>query len=551
MTSADSSQSAKTGYAILEPYRHDPNSRDRRRARFWAIGLLSLFCLFWGLVWSFIGTALILVLMTPILILAVLVIWALPDLKTAPTRVLERFFFLYLLIEILWPNYISFAIPHSGIPWISLARLAYAPMALVFLICLAVSQELRSRLWAALKTERPIFWLVVAFMGIVSYSVILSDRIFYSMDKWVDNEITLGCMFFASCWVFTQPGRVIRWARILWACAVITGLIGLWEWRLQHVPWYGHLPAFLQMDPDMATVIAPTFRAAAYRVRSTFQDALGLGEYMSLTIPFLLCFGFGPFSRRVRYGAFASVLFLCGIVVMSGARSGMLGVLIDFALFGFFQGFMYWRRNPKGLIGPAIVLSYPILAAGALVASFLIGRIRVTLWESGATSASNLGRQMQYASGIPKVLSHPFGYGIGRAAETLGFYTLGGQLTIDTYYLSIALDFGVIGFVVFYGLIAYSAFTAGKHALVDDSGNRETAFFPAAAISLIAFLAIKSVYSEPVNHPLFFMIMGMIPALVLRVRQSQTAPTPADPRAAVMGGGPRIPMRPAHQPQRP
>jgi hypothetical protein len=191
------------------------------------------------------------------------------------------------------------------------------------------------------------------------------------------------------------------------------------------------------------------------------------------------------------------------------------------------------------------------MAAGALVASFVIGRIRVTLWQSGATSGSTLARNLQTAAAIPKIESHPWGYGIGRAAEVLGFFTPGGQLTIDSFYLSTVLDYGVIGFIVFYGLIVYSAFTAGKHALLDDSGDPETAFFPAAAISLIAFLAIKSVYSEPVNHPLFFMVMGMIPALVLRVRQSQTAPSPAAPQAAMMGGGPRIPMRPAHQPQRP
>lgn len=545
MTSVERPRAASADQFILKPYRHDPNSRTRRRARFVAIAFLSFFCLFWGLVWSFIGTALLLVLMTPILILAVLVIWALPDLDKAPTPILERLFFIYLLVEILWPNYISFAIPHSGIPWISLARLAYAPMALIFLICLAVSQEFRSRLWAVLRADRIIFWLICAFMFIMSYSVLLSDRMFYSMDKWVDNEITLGCMFFVACYVFSQPGRVVRWAQILWACAVITGLIGVWEWRLQHVPWYGHLPDFLQMDPDMAKVIAPTFRAAAYRVRSTFQDALGLGEYMSLTVPFLLCFGFGPFSRRTRYGALATVLFVCGIVVMSGARSGMMGVLLDFALFGLFLGIMRWRRDRESLLGPALVLGYPILAACALAASFLIGRIRVTLWESGASAGSDLGRNAQNVAAMPKIISHPWGYGMGRAADVLGFYTPGGLLTIDSYYLSTVLDFGVIGFLVFYGVVLYSAFASGRHALFDDSGDPETAFFPAAAISLITFFFIKSVYSEPNNHPLFFMVMAMVPALIERVRRGEAG------QAATAGGGPRLPMRPVHQPSTP
>ncbi|MGH7023393.1 MAG: O-antigen ligase family protein [Caulobacteraceae bacterium] len=522
MTSADQPRNPPPRPLILPPYSHDPDSPGRRRARRWAVGLLAAFSFFWGLVFAFLAPALILILLAPVGILMLVAIWALPDLKTAPARLLRRMFLAYVAIAVLWPFYISIAIPHSGLPWIGPARLIFTPMVIVFLICLAVSKDLRGQLAVALKSQRLIPWLLAAFVIIQTYSVLLSDRFFASLNKWVDAQFTWTCVFFIACYLFTRPGLVRRWATILWACAVIACLIALWEWRIQHVPWFGHLPAFLQMDPIMAKAVAPNFRnyTTVYRVRSTFQSALGLGEYMSLTIPFVLCFAFGPFGRKVRLAALASIPLICFVVFISHARSGVIGVLIDFALYGFYWGVMQWRRDRANPIGIAVLLSYPVVAALAVASTFFIGRIHASVWGSGETVSSTEARTVQYQMGIPKVLSHPWGYGIGRGADTLGFFTPGGLETIDTYYLLIALDYGVVGFLVFYSLILYSIYAAGRYSLKDHGHDRETLFLPAAGIALASFFVIKSVYSEVNNHSLYFMVLGMVVALIYRVKNA-------------------------------
>jgi len=550
MTSANTPARAPAKPAVLQPYRRSPDTPGRRRARGWAIALLAFFSLFWGMVFAFLAPALILVLLAPALILLVVTIWALPDLRTAPTGVLERLFFLYVIIAVLWPSYISIAIPNSGLPWVNPQRLIYAPMALIFLICLAVSREMRSRLATVLRSEKPILWLMIAFVTIVTYSVPLSDRVFVSMDKWVDALVTWACMFFVACYLFSQPGRVVRWAATIWVCAVITGVIGIWEWRIHHVPWLGYLPSFLQMDPLMAQEIAPRFRQAVYRVRSTYQDGLGLGEFMSLTMPFVLCFALGPFSRNIRIAATLTIPLLVALVFLANARSGVVGLMVDFGLYGFYWGFTRWRRHKDSLIGPALMLSYPALAALVVMASLFVDAIRIRLFGGGSSQASNDARKVQWTMGIPKIISHPLGHGIGRSGEVLGFYSPGGQLTIDSYYLSVLLDYGVLGFIVYYGLILYSSFAAGRRALTNDSNDRDTQFLAAAAISLAAFFVIKYVYSEPNNHPFFFMVMGMVPALAWRLRAAQATASADATQPAKPGGGPRRSRNPAHQPAR-
>jgi hypothetical protein len=550
MTSANTSARAPTRPAVLQPYRRSSDSPGRRRARRWAIALLAFFSLFWGMVFAFLAPALILVLLAPVLILLVVTIWALPDLRTAPTRALERFFFLYVIIAVLWPSYISIAIPNSGLPWVNPQRLIYAPMALIFVICVAVSREFRARLSAVLQAEKPILWLMIAFIIIMTYTVPLSDRMFVSMDKWADALVTWVCMFFVGCYLFSQPGRVVRWAATIWVCAVISGVIGIWEWRLHHVPWLGYLPSFLQMDPLMVDEIAPRFRQAVYRVRSTYQDGLGLGEFMSLTMPFVLCFALGPFSRKIRIAAMLTVPFLIFLVFLANARSGVVGLMVDFGLYGFYWGFMRWRRHKDSLIGPALMFSYPALAGLVVMSSLFVDAIRIRLFGGGATHSSNDARKVQWTMGLPKVINHPLGHGIGRAGEALGYYAPNGLLTIDTYYLSVMLDYGIIGFIVYYSLILYSGFTAGRHASTDNTTDPDTQFLAAASISLAAFFVIKSVYSEPTNHPFFFMVMGMVPALVWRLKTLQGAAKADAAQPAASGGGPRRPRNPAHQPAR-
>jgi hypothetical protein len=557
MTSANVAARASRRRQILAPYRADPDSPSSRGARRFAIGSLCAFSVFWGLVFAFFAPALIAILIAPVGVLLLAVFWALPDQGAAPIRPMGKFFFVFTAILIVWPFYLTISIPHSGLPWISLQRLTSVPMAILLLSCLAVSKGFRSELAQILRAERPIAALMIGFVIIQSYSIILSNKPFVSLNKWLDTQIACSSMFFAACYLFSRPRNVTRWAAVIWSAAIFTGLVGVWEWHHHALPWSGHLPGFLQLDPEVAAEIAPGFRnySTVYRTQSTFQSALGLGEYMSLTLPFLLCFVSGPFKSSVRILAMLSIPFVCFVVFISNARSGMIGLLIDFALYGFYWGFKRWRRRPDSLIAPAVTLSYPVVAAAALASTFLIGRIHRAVWGGGETESSTLARKVQYSMGIPKILSHPLGHGIGRAAETLGFYQPNGLLTIDTYYLAIALDYGILGFIAFYGLVLYASFTAGVSTLKDDDQDQDMAFLPAAGVALASFFVIKSVYSEIDNHPLYFMVLGMVPALIWRLKKRAAAvkaqsPDQSDPSHMATSVGPRRPRSPAHQPAR-
>ena len=100
---------------------------------------------------------------------------------------------------------------------------------------------------------------------------------------------------------------------------------------------------------------------------------------------------------------------------------------------------------------------------------------------------------------------------------TLGFgKDIGGMITIDSYYLSIALEFGVIGFLVYYGMFGIAIFESGKRGLTAQTADPEQAFLIPITLALIAFAVIDSVFSQQDIHPVVFMMLGILMALAFR-----------------------------------
>src|SRR3546814_3003931 len=90
---------------------------------------------------------------------------------------------------------------------------------------------------------------------------------------------------------------------------------------------------------------------------------------------------------------------------------------------------------------------------GLLLAS---RRLYVMLIGGGQHQASNDARTSMYQDGIPLMLSNPWGFGANQGAAALNYRLPSGMLTIDSYYLSIGLDYGVLGLIAFYGMLLYS-----------------------------------------------------------------------------------------------
>ena len=225
----------------------------------------------------------------------------------------------------------------------------------------------------------------------------------------------------------------------------------------------------------------------------------------------------------VRLAAAISILFLLYTVRLTDARLGMIGCVLSFLGYGLIYGIDRWRRRPNSLLGPAMVLAYPAFFIASIGAVFFVRRIHNLFLGDGSQQASNDARVAQLTNAIPMIVSHPWGHGIAMAAVTLGFRAPDGQITIDSYYLSILLEYGIIGFVVYYGLVALSLYQAGQCWLNGTSTEKEFTLFIPLMLSLFNFCVIKLVLSEEDTHALVFMMLGMIAALAFRLKELRPA----------------------------
>lgn len=483
-----------------------------------SIALLAFTAFLYGGIFSLFGTYVLMQLIAPLVIIMGFIVWLLPDTGHAPVRMLDKLLIAFLAVVICWPNYLALALP--GMPWITMIRLVAAPLAIVMLVCLSTSEYFRKELRTVLAAAPLIWKMLVAFMILAFLSIGVSQHMGNSINKFIVAQLYWTLIFFSSCYVFSKPGRAVALVHVLWIGLIIVALLGVQEWRHKVVPWAGHVPSFLKVsDETLQKMMTSTGRKATgvYRVKSVFTTPLGLSEYLAICTPFMIHMILTAKRASFRIAAIASIVLAFYVITKTDSRLGIVGFFLSFLMYPLAWGALHWRNNPGKIVGPVIVLTYPAVFCAFVTASLFIRRLHVMMFGGGAQQASSDARKFQIAKGIPQILSHPWGYGIGESGVTLHYANQAGVFSIDTYYLSIGLEYGVVGFIIYYGMFIAGVTIGSFNAL--HAKSDETKLLIPLAISMIIFLIIKSVFSQESNHPIAFAMLGTIVALVYRVRQ--------------------------------
>jgi O-antigen ligase len=206
------------------------------------------------------------------------------------------------------------------------------------------------------------------------------------------------------------------------------------------------------------------------------------------------------------------------VIILTDSRLGVVAALASVMFYLLIWALIRWRQHTQSIIGPAIVIAYPAIFVAAVAATFLVGRLRHQVWGDGSQQASTDARIDQWNMAIPKVVRNPLGNGLGQGADVLGYANQAGAITIDSYYISVLLELGIIGFILYYGMIIRAIWTATRTA-IDSRGEQEIRLLLPISVSLINYVIVKSVLSQDANHPLAFMMLGAVVALTYRARK--------------------------------
>lgn len=469
----------------------------------------------------------IMLMMVPIALLCGLIIWALPETKNPPLRLIDILLVAFLVALMGWPDYLALSLP--GLPWITAIRLTMVPLALILLTCLSVSRSFREQLVSIINTT-PLTWkFLVIFSAICGLSIAYSINPSASISRFVVSQFTWTLIFFSAAWVFTRPGRATFLAFLLWGFSLYVIAIGLVEWRMNALPWVGRIPSFLVIeDPTIEMILSAKARAATgiYRVQSKFTTPLGLAEFLAYTTPFVLYFLVYSNKILVKAAALLSLPLILYCIILTDSRLGFVGFCLSILLFAIAWAVLRWMKVRGSLLGPAITIAYPAVFMGFIAATFLVGRLRAKVWGTGAHSFSTHAREEQWALGMPMIFDRPWGYGMGQGAAKLGYVDSGGVFSIDSYFLLVGLDVGVLGFLAFLGIFVPQLMYVVKY--LPKIRTMEHLLIIPLTISIANFLVIKVIFAQTENHPLSFACLGAISAMLYRLSKEQDKIAPGD-----------------------
>lgn len=506
---------------------YKPDSRDtlspwRRKRRYLLLGIAAFL---YGFFYALLPPAFLTLLLMPIGILVLLIIWALPITDTPPPRALHWLFWAFFISMFVWPNYLALNLP--GLPWITVARLFGGPMLAILLICSSASRPFREEMKDILSAAPWIWKMVAGFAVIQLVSIAGSSEWFLALSRVIAQQMAWTGVFFAAVWVFRNPESIRLWSKWMVFLAVFVCVIGAIEGQKQAVLWANIVPGFLLVDdPAVVRVLSGTFREGVYRVVSTTMSPLSLAEFLALCTPFVIHTFLYAKSNWIRALMVAIDILIIYVIILTDARLGLVGSLTAHALFGLVWALQRWRHTKASIIGPAITLAYPAMLVVLAIVVMSVQRLRVMIIGGGRNQASNDAREVQFEMAPDAFIQSPvFGFGSGQGAVKLGYTNSGGQLTIDSYILSILLDYGLIGFILFYGLIIAGGVKAAKLA-IRGQDMISTLGIP-IAMFMTVFFQVKLVLSQEANVPLMFMMLGAVVGLAHHARKLEQSPSRA------------------------
>lgn len=252
--------------------------------------------------------------------------------------------------------------------------------------------------------------------------------------------------FMMIVWVISSQDQLLQqiWAKLLLIPAALVIGFGLLQRFILPDDFLKHFGYGPDTIPAVQTI---DNKPEYHRIQSTLRGANPLGAYLVLVITALVA----KLKSRVYMPL---VLLACLLVLFfSYSRSAWVGVVVSLGVLG-------WLQLPKAKNHQAVVISL-VLALTLAVGSVWIFRdndtLQNTLFHSdeNSTSAvsSNAARTSYIRQAVQDIADQPLGGGPGTAGPASMRNDHPARIA-ENYYLQIGQEAGVIGLVLFLGILA-------------------------------------------------------------------------------------------------
>lgn len=440
-----------------------------------------------------------------IAIAVVLFAWAYRSHRNSEAvRVLSVGLISVVALSVLWPRYLfvhKFGLP--GVNPLTLMTMFFFGLCVCQLV---FSSRVSMRVGGVFRQGAVVSALAVIWLGWRVLASALGEEGLYSSVELLKELVYVGSFFLFGLYLASFPSGPHAVVRTFVFCGFVVALIAIYEALAQHNPFVG----FIQITDNsssamaLASIAADKVRGGEFRVQSTFDHPIVFAQFVAALIP--LCF----FVVRYDKGVFWRLVGLLAVplaavaIIKSGSRSGFVSLAVALTV----TGAVWWLRtlvHGRWMKAVAIVV-LPALLFGLATAMFVVselaaGRTRV---ESGSSNV----RLKMLSDGVAALWESPiWGFGHGMALSKAGVVNPSGIATIDSYWLSVAVDYGYIGLLLLVALIV--AFSWKGLVFAVRSGGKEGAFVGACVSSVLALFATFAAVSIYQNMTMLWLLIAI------------------------------------------
>ncbi len=434
------------------------------------------------------------------IIVGVLAMWsqglALPR---APLR-LGVYVGAFLLV--LWPVYMHVKI--GPLPILTPPRLVFYTLTGAWVLDMLRSPLRRGQFVYAVRRGGWISFCVFGMFVLGALSLPLAEGRAISVPEFVRQTIIWMLPFCVTITYIRRPSELMTLVKILVVAAIVSGAIAVAETLSGTLMASVLSPLISDSVEWLRNVQAQKIRDGVFRAQASHTHPLSLGEFQSIMAPFAVAFMLAAKRAPAKaWWAIGLALILAGAVATS-SRAAFLAIIVSMSAMGAVLGVRLFQRAAYSPFRPLVGLA--VLAMIVASPIVLIGAQKFISGEGGqSASNSSQARIDQITQAWPKILKRPVGgYGVGRSTKVLGFWGQG--LTIDNYYLSLALDLGLPGPLMFIGIFAAMGFSAMQRSR--DGPTLHQLMYLAFAASAAGIVVCRMVLSLTGNLSVYYVLVG-------------------------------------------
>ncbi|AKR43390.1 O-antigen ligase [Methylophilus sp. TWE2] len=467
--------------------------------------MLGLFCLaFAGIILFFPPGFVVRLSLIIFAFFIIIIAWGLREKSNAaPNQLLIGLTTLVVVLSIVWPRYFFFNL--GPLPKINPLTLTEFVTCIVIILSATYSPSFSSNLYKTIKNGGWIFKLAIIWLVWRLIANFLGEYPVSSVLEFMRETIFVSSFLLFGLVIASYDEGPKRMVHYILLAGFIVSFAGLVEAFQQKNYFVGFAPQDTdgELSKVIATITAEKIRSGAYRVQSTFDHPIVFSQFAAALIPMSIYGIFYGFNRFWRLLSFLILPITFLAIIKSGSRSGIASFVVAIA----FMGALFWSKAiVHGKISKFVaLLGIPILFVGMGIGAYILQEL--TYGGGHTESGSSSWRMVMINMGIKALWDSPFwGFGQGMAVIKAGITNSNGIHTIDSYLLTIALDSGYIGLILFLLLIVVFCFKGFKYAIFR-TGD-EGLFVGACVASCLALVTTFSILSIVNNMTLFWLLMA-------------------------------------------